>query len=202
MLELEKVEEEVVVESTTPPNEEEEKTGENAENTGENQAEATEEKVPEKVPEKVTKSKFNDHLNDITMSVSTNYTLNTPLLLATHHGHLSILWLLLAAHYSPDDRDKSGNSALHLAAASGDEKIVKILLQDGANENLKNIYKNTPKSMASNKLVRDLLNAAENDLTRLSLTRKEREKMHHDNINLVSYIYFLIIFNSFVLFLF
>ncbi len=99
-----------------------------------------------------------DHMDyDKQIEVSVNLLKNTPLLWATHKGHLRVMWHLLADGYSPNDVDNMGNTALHLAAATGDLKILKVLIDDGASANIVNHYKNLPIDMAKNKETRDIL---------------------------------------------
>ncbi len=100
-----------------------------------------------------------DALQDLDkqIEVSVNLLKNTPLLWATHKGHLRVMWHLLADGYSPNDVDNMGNTALHLAAATGDLKILKVLIDDGASANIVNLYKNLPIDMAKNKETRDIL---------------------------------------------
>ena len=42
------------------------------------------------------------------LEVSVNLLKNTPLLWATHKGHLRAMWLLLDDNYSPNDMDNMG----------------------------------------------------------------------------------------------
>ena len=51
---------------------------------------------------------------------------------------MEVVWQLLKVGYSPNDTDKLGNTALHLAAASGFKKIVQTLIDD--NPKLTNRY--------------------------------------------------------------
>jgi hypothetical protein len=90
-------------------------------------------------------------------AASTNYLRNTPLLYATQAGHRRVVWLLLVDGYSPNDVDKMENNAIHLAAAYGDVKLLKLLVDAGGNCNVVNFYKNLPIDMAKNKEVRDFL---------------------------------------------
>jgi ankyrin repeat protein len=120
----------------------------------------------------------------MTQDYSIDYTKNTPLLWATHSGHLRVVWLLLSDGYSPSDIDKMLNNALHLAAAYGDVKILQVLINDGANANAVNYYKNKPIDMAKNKSVRDLLAVAME--VGASMTDEDRRVKHEQNLRQVS----------------
>ena len=76
-----------------------------------------------------------------------------------------------------------GNNALHLAAAHGDVKIVKILINDGANSNLVNVYKNLPIDMAASKEVREVLSHAMEKYA--SVTAEDISAMNSHNIAVV-----------------
>mmetsp|Transcript_10716 Transcript_10716/g.11558 ORF Transcript_10716/g.11558 Transcript_10716/m.11558 type:complete len:590 (+) Transcript_10716:31-1800(+) len=119
-------------------------------------------------------------LNAITSDTTIDYTKNTPLLWATHSGHLRVVWLLLIDGYSPSDTDRMMNNALHLAAAYGDVKILQALISDGGNANAVNFYKNKPIDMAKNKAVRDLLAVAME--AGASMTDEDRRVKHEQNI--------------------
>jgi len=91
------------------------------------------------------------------LEISAELLKNTPLLWATHKGHIRVMWLLLSDGYSPNDIDNINNTAVHLAAANGDFKALKILIDDGGLTSTVNLYKNLPIDLAKNKEVRDLL---------------------------------------------
>jgi hypothetical protein len=91
------------------------------------------------------------------LETSVNLVKNTPLLWACVKGHLDCVWLLLVDGYSPNDVDDMGNNALHLAAAAGNRKVVKTLIDDGVKSTLVNIYKNLPIDMATDKEVREAI---------------------------------------------
>jgi ankyrin repeat protein len=82
---------------------------------------------------------------------------NTPLMWAAGNGFLRAIWLLLMDGYSPNDTDSMGNNCLHLAASSGHTKVLQILVDDGANPFVPNLYKNRPIDVASNQQCRDIL---------------------------------------------
>lgn len=113
-------------------------------------------------------------------TVSTNYLKNTPLLYATQAGHARIVWLLLLDGYSPNDLDKMDNNAVHLAAATGDVNLLKVLIQDGGNANAVNHYKNVPLDMAKHKGIRDVLLHAMT--AGASLTEEDRAQHHEQNL--------------------
>jgi len=94
------------------------------------------------------------------LETSVNLVKNTPLLWACVKGHLDCVWLLLVDGYSPNDVDDMGNNALHLAAAAGNRKVVKTLIDDGVKSTLVNIYKNLPIDMATDKEVREMITDA------------------------------------------
>lgn len=126
-----------------------------------------------------------DHFdNHISLEVTHDFTKNTPLLWATQRGHLRVIWLLLSDGYSPNDVDKMGNNAMHLAAALGDPKILQILTSDGGNANVVNHYKNLPIDMAKNKAVRDLLQVSM--VQHASLTDEDRARKHDQNMKQVT----------------
>lgn len=114
------------------------------------------------------------------LEIVIDYTKNTPLLWATHRGHLRVIWLLLADGYSPNDLDKMENNALHLAAAFGDVKNLQVLINSGGNANAVNHYKNKPLDMAKNKAARDMLAVAME--AGASLTLEDRARKHEQNL--------------------
>ena len=114
------------------------------------------------------------------MEVSNDHTKNTPLLWATHCGHMRVIWLLLNDGYSPNDVDKMGNNAVHLAAAYGDVKIMQVIINDGGNANAVNHYKNLPIDMAKNKAIRDIVSVAM--VTGASMTDEDRRIKHEQNM--------------------
>ena len=85
---------------------------------------------------------------------------NTPLMWASYIGNLRIVWLLLIDGYNPDDLDPMGNNCLHLAASSGHASVLQILVADGANPFVSNIYKNRPIDVASTSQCREILSKA------------------------------------------
>lgn len=126
-----------------------------------------------------------DHINvnedpEKSLETSINLLKNTPLLWATRKGHLGVIWLLLVNGYSANDTDSIDNNCLHLAAAHGDIKILKVLIDDGGNANVVNHYKNLPIDMSKNKDIHNMLaNAME---AGASLTRKDRQDLHKNNL--------------------
>ena len=121
----------------------------------------------------------------LSLEVTHDYTKNTPLLWATQRGHLRVIWLLIGDGFSPNDVDKMGNNALHLAAAYGDSKILQILINDGGNANVVNHYKNLPVDMAKNKGVRDLLAVAM--VQGASMTDDDRAIKHEQTLKQVRF---------------
>jgi len=92
-----------------------------------------------------------------------NMLKNTPLLWATMKGHLSIVWLLLVDGYSPNDTDDLDNNMLHLAAAGGFLKILRVGIEDGGSLYARNIYHNHPLHLSSCKEISDVLHAAQTE---------------------------------------
>lgn len=125
-----------------------------------------------------------DDLQSVGLEATTDYSKNTPLLWATHCGHMRIIWLLLQDGYSPNDKDKLDNNAVHLAAAYGDSKILQTIINDGGNANIVNHYKNLPIDMAKNKAARDMLAQAMH--AGASMTDEDRAVKHEQNMKNVS----------------
>mmetsp|Transcript_6002 Transcript_6002/g.23314 ORF Transcript_6002/g.23314 Transcript_6002/m.23314 type:complete len:83 (-) Transcript_6002:3252-3500(-) len=73
---------------------------------------------------------------------------------------LQIVWELLTHHYSPNDLDDMLNTPLHLSASSGHQKIVEILLKDGANPHLRNKFRNAAVDLCTTSALRTILDAA------------------------------------------
>ena len=95
----------------------------------------------------------NDEDNvEFLLETSTDLTLNTPLQWSVVKGHLRAVWLLLLEGYSANDIDHLGNNSVHLAAVNGRLQILKVLLEDGGQANIVNMYKNLPIDMATGKL--------------------------------------------------
>lgn len=94
-----------------------------------------------------------------------------------------MVWLLILDGYSSNDVDDNGNNSLHLAAVSGDVNVVKTLINDGANSNLVNLYKNLPIDMATSKEVREHLASAMEKYA--SVTLDDIRLMNKQNIKMV-----------------
>ena len=114
------------------------------------------------------------------LETSVDLTKNTPLLWACVKGHLNCVWALLVNGYSPNDIDDMGNNALHLAAAAGNRKVVKVLIDDGVKATLVNIYKNLPIDMATDKEVREMI--ADAAVKGASMTKAEIDLKHEANM--------------------
>ena len=109
---------------------------------------------------------------------------NTPLLWAAFKGHLYIVWMLLLDGYATTDVDDMGNTAVHLAASAGHVKVVEVLVNDGANCNAVNIYKNLPIDTCTHPFIREaLLNAMTKNA---SMTSQEAAAKHQGNIKWVN----------------
>jgi hypothetical protein len=72
------------------------------------------------------------------------------------------------------------NNALHLAAAVGDLKILKVLIDDGGKANVVNHYKNHPVDMSKNKAVASVLALAMEQGA--SMTEKDIAEKHEKNM--------------------
>ena len=68
----------------------------------------------------------------------------TPLHLAAHQGHLSIVNILFANNANVNQRATSGQTPLHSAALAGHSSITHLLISHGANPNVLDNYKATP----------------------------------------------------------
>ena len=66
-----------------------------------------------------------------------------PLLLATRRADMSMANLFLEGGTDIDAQDAEGHSALHSAAQTGDEVAIQLLLQNGADTNIRDIYSKT-----------------------------------------------------------
>lgn len=74
-----------------------------------------------------------------------NNRLNTPLMMASFKGHAKVVTLLLSTpQIQVDLRDKNKGTALHDAARCDQLEVLKLLLQAGADEGLKNDEDQTP----------------------------------------------------------
>ena len=88
--------------------------------------------------------------------------------------------MLLLDGYSPNDVDSLGNNALHLAAVNGHLNVLKVLVDDGGNANIVNVYKNLPIDMATNKAVREVLATAMDKGA--SMTARDIAAKHEQNL--------------------
>eukprot|EP00752_Nemacystus_decipiens_P010334 g9206.t1 len=86
---------------------------------------------------------------------------------------------LTQAGYSPNDTDNMGNTATHLAAANGHERVLDTLIRDGADVHRQNKFKNTPHDVANSAECRGILRRAE---AIPAPTAAEEEKMHDENL--------------------
>ena len=85
-------------------------------------------------------------MSDTTPMLPTNAK-STPLLKSIIGGNLRVVKMLVAAGGSVNERDRSGNTALHLAYDEGDEEMVQFLLDNNASKILKNGEGKTPEEM-------------------------------------------------------
>ncbi|CAM9712649.1 unnamed protein product, partial [Laminaria digitata] len=81
--------------------------------------------------------------------------------------------------YSPNDTDQLGNTATHLAAANGHERVLDTLIRDGADVRKQNKFKNTPHDVANSGECRGLLRRAE---ALPAPSAEEVEGMHAKNL--------------------
>lgn len=103
------------------------------------------------------KMKLLDPSAEIQEDLSDKMIQNSPLLLAAYKGFMNITWSLLADGYSPDDTDTLGNSAVHLSAAAGHNKVLNLLVSAGAGISIFNKFRNTPVDIAITRGAHDLL---------------------------------------------
>ncbi len=68
----------------------------------------------------------------------------TFLILATSKGNLAILNKLIEKGADLNFQDKNGYSALHFVAQNKEKEIAEVLLEKGANPNLRDLYGNPP----------------------------------------------------------
>ena len=74
---------------------------------------------------------------------------NTPLHMASYHGHTEIIKMLLGAKAELNSQTKEGNTPLHMALYKGHIEVVKILLEAGSDIDNVNIKGKTPLHIAS-----------------------------------------------------
>lgn len=121
------------------------------------------------------------------LETSVNLLKNTPLLWAAAKGYLRPVWMLLMDGYSPNDTDDMGNNALHLAAVSGDVRVIRALVDDGAYSTKVNTYKNLPIDMSTHKECRTLI--AEAMEVGASMTIADTVVKHETNVKKYSKLY-------------
>lgn len=75
---------------------------------------------------------------------------NTPLYWACSGGHIDCVMELLGQPNPPiNAQNKVGDTPLHAAAAHGHVDVVKLLVEKGANFDIKNMYNETPADLGS-----------------------------------------------------
>jgi len=86
----------------------------------------------------------------------------TPLHWAAYKGHLPIVWRLLTAKpkFLAKDLDAELNTPLHLAAAGGHLLVLKTMLSEGVDVNMKNAYGNFPVQLSTSAECQALLRDA------------------------------------------
>jgi len=77
-----------------------------------------------------------------------NQNQETPLFLASHHGQLETVQLLLNSGSDISHRDREGSTPLHRAAQCDHSYIVMLLLQRGADVNIRDSNHKTPLDLA------------------------------------------------------
>jgi len=88
---------------------------------------------------------------------------NTALHLAASNGHLdTVKYFVDEKNVDVNQLNNDGNTALHLAAENGNTEIVKVLLNAKADPLLKNKNGKTPRDLATDENVKQLLEKAEN----------------------------------------
>ena len=85
------------------------------------------------------------------------------LYIAARNGHVSICEYLINKGIAVNEIQHTGSTALHGAAYYGQLKVVKLLLNYGANINIKNNFGHLPKDEAMTEDIKNLLNEFEND---------------------------------------
>eukprot|EP00904_Undaria_pinnatifida_P010304 jgi/Undpi1/6403/HiC_scaffold_20.g08884.m1 len=92
---------------------------------------------------------------------------------------MMMMLMRLMEGYSPNDTDQLGNTATHLAAANGHERVLDTLIRDGADVRKQNKFKNTPHDVANSAECRGLLKRAE---ALPPPSAEEVERMHAKNL--------------------
>lgn len=87
--------------------------------------------------------------------------MNSPLHWAIYKGHFSIVCRLLLANFSYEVVDTDGNTPLHLACSTGNNKISELLLAKGADPRRQNKLGNAVPQVCPNANLRSLLDKAE-----------------------------------------
>ena len=89
---------------------------------------------------------FPDAINKVNVKNTYN---QTPLIIATFYSRYETLRMLIKHGALIDEQNSRGDTALHLAMEYViNPRITKLLLQNGADINLKNSYNKTPKNIA------------------------------------------------------
>lgn len=85
------------------------------------------------------------------------------LCIAARNGHATICEYLINKGVPVNEIQHTGNTALHYAANYGQLEVVKLLLNYGANTNIKNYFGHLPKDEAITEEIKNLLNEFESD---------------------------------------
>ena len=88
-------------------------------------------------------------------------SVGSPILYVCKHGsspeNIDMVDILIKSGADIEDRDNDGNTPLCLAAINGDLKLVRFLLNAGANKDVKNHSGKTPRQLTRKKSIKDLL---------------------------------------------
>ena len=86
---------------------------------------------------------------DLKTDIQDNHAKSTPLVRAITTNHLQVVRELLKVRPRLNLRDSEGNTALHYAIAMENVDLAVDLINNGALDNVKNIYNQTPLDVAS-----------------------------------------------------
>ena len=97
---------------------------------------------------------------DTDSSYTKPVTINSPLHWASFKGNLRVVWQLLLHGFSVSDIDENGNNALHLACTGGHADVVRTLMQQGFEVDLRNGFGVDAICLSTSPAVHALLNKA------------------------------------------
>lgn len=99
----------------------------------------------------------------------------TPLIAATQSGNIKIVETLLKAQANVNNTAVHDLTALMVAAKAGNEAMVRLLLEAGADPTLRDSENNTPAMMTTKKSIKDMLDEA------TDLATQSREEYEHEH---------------------